>query len=405
MADVLSIKWAWFLHFYGHYLSLLFLENYWNYFYVQINCRITKRGYPAETHTVQTEDGYILELHRIPYGLSGPSENRPPVLLQHGLESQSGDWIVNFGNQSLGYMLADVGYDVWLGNYRGNTYSRKHVSLDPDLDKEEFWSFSWQEHGNYDLAASIDYVLSETKFEQLTYFGHSMGTTGFFVLMANRTEYNAKIKTMVALAPVVSFSTISPNASIAIFAEHVDAFETILNTVGYYEILPHSDFFMFLASSICSAPDPVTCENVLYSIGGLVPNPDQLNSTRIPVYVSQDPAGQSTRDFFHYAQLIKNPPVFRAYDFGTIKNNQIYGEDPPPAYDLSLVTAPVALVWGDNDALALAGDVALLADALPNVVLNFRVDNELWNHLDFIWAIEAEQYQNKPIIDFLSSRK
>lgn len=32
---------------------------------------IANRGYPAETHTVVTPDGYILTLHRIPRGRIG----------------------------------------------------------------------------------------------------------------------------------------------------------------------------------------------------------------------------------------------------------------------------------------------------------------------------------------------
>jgi hypothetical protein len=42
--------------------------------------------YPIENHFVTTQDGYILQMQRIPYGLqSGPSPNRRPILLQHGL--------------------------------------------------------------------------------------------------------------------------------------------------------------------------------------------------------------------------------------------------------------------------------------------------------------------------------
>ncbi|KAB7499657.1 Lipase member M [Armadillidium nasatum] len=85
-------------------------------------------GYPAEVHHVTTEDGYILELHRIPYGVNGPSEEvRPVAFLQHGL---------------LTYIMADAGYDVWLNNVRGNVFSKNHTTLDPHVDKEEFWAFT-----------------------------------------------------------------------------------------------------------------------------------------------------------------------------------------------------------------------------------------------------------------------
>lgn len=38
------------------------------------------------------------------------------------------------------YTLANEGYDVWLGNFRGNIYSKRHESLHP---KEfDFWDWS-----------------------------------------------------------------------------------------------------------------------------------------------------------------------------------------------------------------------------------------------------------------------
>jgi hypothetical protein len=32
------------------------------------------------------------------------------------------------------FVIAKSGYDVWLGNNRGNKYSRNHQSIDPNLN-------------------------------------------------------------------------------------------------------------------------------------------------------------------------------------------------------------------------------------------------------------------------------
>src|SRR3989338_9239254 len=72
-------------------------------------------GYSAEFHTVTTADKYVLGMQRI-LPTAGLSAARGAVLLQHGLLDSGYTWVANLPSQSLGYLLADAGYDVWLGN-------------------------------------------------------------------------------------------------------------------------------------------------------------------------------------------------------------------------------------------------------------------------------------------------
>lgn len=105
---------------------------------------MNKYDYPVEVHEVTTADGYVLTLQRIPYGRHGDKRKsfkiRPAVLLQHGLGSSGVDFINRGVNRSLGLILADSGYDVWLGNNRGTIWSKKHVTLDAEYNKT-YWDF------------------------------------------------------------------------------------------------------------------------------------------------------------------------------------------------------------------------------------------------------------------------
>ncbi|KAH6928758.1 hypothetical protein HPB50_019241 [Hyalomma asiaticum] len=109
---------------------------------------ITSKGYPVEERTVTTEDGYLLRVQRIPHGRSDGAQKRKyrvlngestPVLVLHGTAMSSADFVLNFPHQSLGFLLADAGYDVWLGNFRGNIYTShtRYSSVNPF-----FWNFS-----------------------------------------------------------------------------------------------------------------------------------------------------------------------------------------------------------------------------------------------------------------------
>lgn len=88
-----------------------------------------------------TQDGFILGLQRIPRGRSEESKNggKQVVFLQHGFLADASTWVMDSATESLGYILADSGFDVWLGNIRGNDYSRRHVKYKPS--QSIFWNW------------------------------------------------------------------------------------------------------------------------------------------------------------------------------------------------------------------------------------------------------------------------
>lgn len=63
------------------------------------------------------------------------------------------------------------------------------------------------------------------------------------------------------------------------------------------------------------------------------------------------PAGTSTNTVLHYSQEIQSGK-FAHYDHGKVKNQEIYGQDKPPEYNISALTVPVATYWSQNDWLA-----------------------------------------------------
>lgn len=192
-------------------------------------------------------------MHRIPCtyidGCSRGNGSRTgqPVLLQHGLLSSSADWLLSGPHKSLAFLLVELGYDVWLGNARGNTYSKRHVRL--RNDDAEFWNFSWHEMALFDIPAEIDYIYKIRTMEHLQvnrvsdcsnllYVGHSMGTTMAFAMLSLRPDYNDKIRAIMALAPVAYMSNVkSPIRLLAPFAKDIQV--RALNDFFVYFLLPN----------------------------------------------------------------------------------------------------------------------------------------------------------------------
>jgi pimeloyl-ACP methyl ester carboxylesterase len=140
-----------------------------------------KNGYYFQEHNAITDDGYILGIHRIPGKLGAGNRpdkagKKPPVIMWHGIFQASVCFMINGKENSPAFIAADQGFDVWLGNTRGNTYSRAHTRYKPNRDSD-FWDFSFTSAGLGDIPATIDLIQDITKQPKVGYIGHSQGTT------------------------------------------------------------------------------------------------------------------------------------------------------------------------------------------------------------------------------------
>lgn len=61
---------------------------------------IAAYGYPGEMHRVITQDGYILDIHRI------AATGKQPVLLMHGMLDSSATWVMLGPDKGLGLLNA-----------------------------------------------------------------------------------------------------------------------------------------------------------------------------------------------------------------------------------------------------------------------------------------------------------
>lgn len=112
----------------------------------------------------------------------------PPVLLVHGILDSADSW-VSYGDSSPALVLVSQGYDVWLLNLRGTKKSKRHTTI--PIDGEEFWNFSWEENGLYDIPNAMDFILDRVniKHTKVTVVSHSMGSTAILFGMSMNPDF------------------------------------------------------------------------------------------------------------------------------------------------------------------------------------------------------------------------
>ncbi|XP_043845961.1 lipase member N-like [Dromiciops gliroides] len=362
--------------------------------WMNISELITYRGYPSEEYYVPTEDGYILSVNRIPHGQIPPERKgpRPVVYLQHALFADNASWLLNQPNKSLGFLLADAGYDVWMGNSRGNTWSRRHKTL--SVEQEEFWAFSFDEMGKYDLPSVINFIVRKTGQEKLYFVGHSLGTTIGFIAFTTRPEVARRIKMNFVLGPVASFKY--PKS---IFASFFFLPQSVIKALW-----GHKGFL--LEDSAKKTPSTELCNRKIFSwlCSGFLSlwagcDSKNLNVSRTSIYFSHSPTGTSIQNILHLKQLFQSDEL-RAYDWGSkAENMRHYNQNIPPLYDLTTMKVPTAIWAGGKDLLVDPLDVAMLLPKIKN--LRFYEMLPDWNHIDFIWSLDASERVYSKILSLM----
>ncbi|NXM84604.1 LICH hydrolase, partial [Oenanthe oenanthe] len=351
---------------------------------------IRYHGFPSEEYEVTTEDGYILAVYRIPAGRNDRNAGpRPAVFLQHAFLGDATHWISNLPNNSLGFVLADAGYDVWLGNSRGNTWSLKHKTLKPC--QKEFWQYSFDEMGKYDIPAELNFIMNKTGQKHIYYIGHSEGSTAGFIAFYTHPELAKQVKVFFALGPVTTCShATSPLVKLIKLPEPL--LRVLLGCKGAAHQI---GFLKGPVTQLCTSLDKFCAHVLCYIAGGSVKN---INTSRVDMYVGHSPAGTSVQNMFHWRQLAFTEQ-FQAYDYGSKENMKKYNQTAPPVYKIEEIKIPTAVWSGGQDTFADPKDMARLLPRITNLIYHENVP--AWGHLDFIWGLDATEKMYVKIIELM----
>eukprot|EP01135_Chromosphaera_perkinsii_P011369 Nk52_evm14s2391 gene=Nk52_evmTU14s2391 len=350
-------------------------------------------GYPVEEHIVITEDGYILTLHRIPRGkqrsasmglIRSATSDRPAVFIQHGLLQNSEVWVTH--KDSLAFQLADAGYDVWMGNNRGNRYSCKHIKL--KTSEYAFWNFSLDEYAMFDVPANLKYVMSKAQKDSVSYVGFSQGTAQAFAAFSTDPELAEKVNLFVALAPAArakglnswflkSFLDCAPDSFFLIFGH-----KAILPSALFWRNITSRSFFVRLI------------DGSVYLLFGW--DSSSMSIERKKVLYAHLYSYTSVKTIVHWFQIVSGNR-FQMYDEDFTGNAVKYHGAAPPLYPVSQMKCPVAMFYGGKDQLP---DFEWLMSQLPRGTYIQKVDD--YEHLCFMWADSAPEKVFTKVISLLN---
>lgn len=342
----------------------------------------------VEEHIVRTEDNYLLTIHRIPPGYNS---NGKIVYLHHGLLMCSDIWCCNiYRTKNLAFVLHDLGYDVWLGNNRGNKYSTTHLNLTPKSSK--FWDFSIDEFAFFDIPNSIDFVLDFCKVQKLICIGFSQGSAQMFASLSIREDLNDKVSMFIAISPAMTPKGLhnrivdamvksSPLLMYLFFGNKIvlpsaTIWQKTLHPTIFNMIIDRGNKFLFNWKSKNITPwQKVGSYAKLYSttsVKCIVHWFQILNSQKFQMFEESDDVINSFR----------NTRPYRIASFPTKTNIKI----------------PVLLIYGGVDSLV---DIQVMKQNLPDDKV-FDIEIGDHEHLDLLWGDDVDKLVIPNVLRFIN---
>ncbi|KAF2482748.1 Alpha/Beta hydrolase protein [Neohortaea acidophila] len=357
-------------------------------------------GYYAEEHVVQTKDGYLLGLHRLAWrrGEEDMSVNAGPnsiqkkcVYLHHGLLMNSEVWVcITEKERCLPFMLVEQGYDVWLGNNRGNKYSKKNMHYAPT--SVEFWDFSMDQFAFHDIPDSINYVLSTTSQPSLSYIGFSQGTAQAFATLSIHPTLNSKVDVFVALAPAMA----PPGLASGVVSSLVKTNPEILFLLfGRRAILGSTTMWSAILYPAIFSWSIDKCLLFLFNWKSLNISAHQKLAAYPHLY-----SFTSTKSVVHWFQIIRNGK-FQMFDdevstpMSLNQGSKYYKVAKFPTRN---IRTPIVLVYGGSDSLV---DIKLMLKELPRHTVARCIPK--YEHLDLLWASDVHELVFPHVLEALDS--
>uniref|UniRef100_A0A7S4KLP2 PDZ domain-containing protein n=1 Tax=Guillardia theta TaxID=55529 RepID=A0A7S4KLP2_GUITH len=365
---------------------------------------VMRVGYPFQQIILDTADGYRLELHRL------PRHNSDKVMfLQHGIMDSSYSFVARGASDGLAFRAFDKGYDVFMGNFRG-TSSLKHAS--EDISACDYWDFTLDDHGNFDLDAFIQEIWKIKQQElgisrdgeddrllhtpcpiDITLVAHSMGAAASLIYLVNkrRAGHPHRLSRMVLMSPAGYHHRI-PRAC----RYFGPVLKRLVKMSGVYTLSIPSQSARNLSRKLMQdAVSLPALRDLIYSCGEMFLGGDFKATVHSHVSMVTDNmiAGTSSKVFLQFwNNYVKKR--FLSFDYGPEVNLRVYGTETPVDYmaHYHLIDIPIHFMAGLNDNLIPAKDCFKHYKALYRVSPSLATCKPLAGrgHIDFTYGMDQE---------------